>query len=315
LDTSFVNLSALVKFLRRRQFVGTVSIQLNGYQAEILIKEDRQLRVREHDQISGRISDGEEAFQRLLIRAREPGGTINVFQYQKESVKNTDKAAKRTARTPAKPPQEAIVDARIVESPMVKPAEFDFPAPANGNGSAVKNGHSNGNGGKTQPVAVKNSPTPKTPLPDFPFTLSNKVENKAKSFGLETSEWQLLLKLSVEILGVVDRSLANHNLDFSAAFRKARIEISEDYTFMRPELGIFDYKDGRVTMKSQINETVYINSIVEGLKRIIERLEQIPKFSELSRDTSHLLLALIQKRKPQYDRFGLTVPLKRMLGV
>ncbi len=84
---------------------------------------------------------------------------------------------------------------------------------------------------------------------------------------------------------------------------------------MSPELEIFDYKNGRVTMKTQVNETVYVNSIVEGLKRIIERLEQIPRFSELSRDTSHLILALIQKRKPHYDRFGMTVPLKRMLGV
>ncbi len=184
LDTSFVNLSALVKYLRRRQFVGTVSIQLNGYRAEILIKEDSQLRVRENDQISGRISDGEEAFQRLLIRAREPGGTINVFQHTKQSAKKTAKPENEAVKSAAQAQHGNIVDAQIVNTPVAKPVDLQLPSLPNGNGNAVKNGtrngHSNGSGGKKQPVTVKNSPTPKTPLPDFPFTLSNKVEKKAE---------------------------------------------------------------------------------------------------------------------------------------
>ncbi len=80
LDTSFVNLSALIKYLRRRQFAGIVRVRLNNYEAEIHITDENQLNVREQDHLSGRVSEGEEALQRILIRSREPGGTVNVFQ-------------------------------------------------------------------------------------------------------------------------------------------------------------------------------------------------------------------------------------------
>src|SRR5690349_11098767 len=80
LDTSFVNLAALVRYLRPREFVGRIKIELNNYQAEIVLLDGNKISVREHDKISGRIAEGEEAFQRILIRSREAGGTIHVYQ-------------------------------------------------------------------------------------------------------------------------------------------------------------------------------------------------------------------------------------------
>ncbi len=80
LDTSFVNLSSLIKYLRRKRFAGNIRVELNGYEADVLLTADNKMRVREHDRVAGRVSEGEEALQRLLIRAREPGGIINVYQ-------------------------------------------------------------------------------------------------------------------------------------------------------------------------------------------------------------------------------------------
>src|SRR5215218_9234891 len=85
LDTSFVNLSALIKYLRRRQFAGYVRIELSGYEADIYLTAENQLKVREYDHIAGRIAEGEEALHRILIRAREPGGIINVYQTAAET--------------------------------------------------------------------------------------------------------------------------------------------------------------------------------------------------------------------------------------
>ena len=47
LDTSFVNLSALVRYLRPREFVGRIKIELNNYQAEIVLLEGNKISVRE----------------------------------------------------------------------------------------------------------------------------------------------------------------------------------------------------------------------------------------------------------------------------
>ncbi len=80
LNTSFVNLAALVRYLRSLQFVGSIHIELSSYEADIEFTPSNTMRACEHDHIAGRISHGEHALQRILIRAKEPGGLIHVYQ-------------------------------------------------------------------------------------------------------------------------------------------------------------------------------------------------------------------------------------------
>lgn len=80
LNTSFVNLAALVRYLRSLQFIGTIHIELSSYEADIEFTGTNTMRACEHDHIAGRIAHGEHALQRILIRAKEPGGLIHVFQ-------------------------------------------------------------------------------------------------------------------------------------------------------------------------------------------------------------------------------------------
>ena len=80
LNTSFVNVGALVRYLRSLQFVGSIRIELASYEAEIIFTESNTVRAREYDHIAGRISHGEHALQRILIRAKEPHGRIHVYK-------------------------------------------------------------------------------------------------------------------------------------------------------------------------------------------------------------------------------------------
>ena len=105
LDTAFVNLSALVRYLRRRQFDGSIRVELSGYEADITLTADNQIKVREYDQIAGRIAEGEEALQRILIRSREPGGIVNVYQNMPEEAAKPEKPAE--AAKPKKPADAA----------------------------------------------------------------------------------------------------------------------------------------------------------------------------------------------------------------
>ena len=84
LNTSFVNLAALVRYLRSLQFVGTIHIELSSYEADIEFTTANTMRACEHDHIAGRISHGEHALQRILIRAKDPGGLIHVYQETEE---------------------------------------------------------------------------------------------------------------------------------------------------------------------------------------------------------------------------------------
>jgi len=79
LSTSFVNIAALVRHLRELQFVGSVHIDFSSYEADIILNGSRPVRAREYDHIAGRISQGEHAFKRILVRAKEPHGRIHVY--------------------------------------------------------------------------------------------------------------------------------------------------------------------------------------------------------------------------------------------
>ncbi|MDH3493635.1 MAG: hypothetical protein OEM82_08810 [Acidobacteriota bacterium] len=336
LDTTFVNLSALIKYLRKRQFVGIVNIQLNGYRAEIHLKANHKIDVREDDRISGRISTGKEAFQRVLIRSREPGGSINVYQLKITENKADAGPSLQNGSVPKARPRRAASPAPLQQTPEIHRAKAGNSSPKP---KTKPNGCEKPRIAKTpgeyqrrdelipldlaefvpktnaESRVEENPVRHQTSLPDFPFELTNKVELKARQRQLATEDWQTLLKLTVELLGVVDRSLENHRLDFAAAYRKACAEIACDYPFMNPALKIFDYENGRVTMKKQVNEAVFVNSVAESLGRIIEKLGQNPKFGTVYRDTNHLIIALINKRKTSYDRFGFTVPLERIVGL
>ena len=84
LSTSFVDLSALVRHLRERQFTGTVRVELDLYEAEIFFTRTNRLQAREYDKVVGRIAQGEHALERIMKRSREPFGIIQVLRTDAE---------------------------------------------------------------------------------------------------------------------------------------------------------------------------------------------------------------------------------------
>lgn len=295
LDTSFVNVSALVRYLRRRQFVGNVRIELSGYEAEIFLGDGNALRVREHDRIAGRVAEGEEALQRILIRAREPGGIVNVFQTVAD---------------------EEIIEEIIAEKPEKVANPFQNIKPSSVLTASAPNGKAQIITPKVEiKEIVAEKPKPKISLPNLPFEFTNKVEAKAKQTRLSPDDWQLLLNLTSELLANIDKTLATANLDFSAAFLKARTEISDDYPFMNPSAKNFEYKDGKISMREQQSAKLFTASILEALRRMLEKLGTNPKFTDVHRAATQKILMLVHHRRAFYDKFSMTKPLEKFLGV
>jgi hypothetical protein len=300
LDTSFVNLAALVRFLRRRNFVGNIRVELNGYEAEIMLGDENQIKAREHDRIAGRVAEGEEAFQRLMIRAREPGGSIHVYKFvpDTETVEQKIQAAAENANGKPFVQKEILAQVPITNGGERK-QENNVQASKNNEGDILppKNGKA---------------------LPDnnpLPFELSNRVEEKARQKQLTPQEWQTFMRLTCELLVAIDKSLAAAGLDFTAAFAKARAEISDDYPFLNPSAGVFTYANGRIKMREQTNAKLFAAGINESLRRILEKLGANPKFAEVYRQTAQTILALIHRRKPLYEKFSITPQLEKYLEI
>jgi hypothetical protein len=80
LDTGYVNLAALLRSLQERKFTGRVCVKLDDYEAEIFLRASDAPRVLETNRATGRREESEAALQRVLVRAREAGGVISVYE-------------------------------------------------------------------------------------------------------------------------------------------------------------------------------------------------------------------------------------------
>ncbi len=96
LDTSFVNLWALLRHLSQRAFVGRVHVEMDDYSADVFLTGSNTPLVREVDRAAGTDVLEEAAMHRLVLRARESPGTISVFEGASEAVavRSTEPAAK-----------------------------------------------------------------------------------------------------------------------------------------------------------------------------------------------------------------------------
>jgi hypothetical protein len=84
LSTSFVDLSLLVRYLRDRQFTGSVRLEWEKYEAEIFFTRSKRIHAREYDKSIGRIAQGQTAFCRILQRSRKPSGRIRIVRNDAE---------------------------------------------------------------------------------------------------------------------------------------------------------------------------------------------------------------------------------------
>jgi hypothetical protein len=90
LDTAYINLAALLRYLQQRDFNGRIHIELDEYDGDIYLTAREAVRACERDHVTGREAEGQPALQRILVRASEAGGRVSVY----ESVGATDDETK-----------------------------------------------------------------------------------------------------------------------------------------------------------------------------------------------------------------------------
>jgi len=97
LNTTYVSLSGLIRYLRENDFRGRLHVVLDGYEADVFLYGSEPPSVWEKDLSSGRESRGEEAQQRLIVRSREPGGLITIYEGSSETVSPVEGHSDQTA--------------------------------------------------------------------------------------------------------------------------------------------------------------------------------------------------------------------------
>jgi hypothetical protein len=136
LDTSFVNLWGLLRYLSQRSFVGRIHVELDDYAADVFLKGSDTPLVHEIDRAAGTDVIEESALHRLVLRVRESPGKISVYEGADEAAMPCGDAvdtapAETSAATPesvassaGKDADESVAETTFVrEPPLIATAD------------------------------------------------------------------------------------------------------------------------------------------------------------------------------------------------
>lgn len=245
LDTAYVNLAALVRYLREREFEGRIHVELDEYEADVFLSASEPPRVHETNHKSGQTAEGDAALQRLLVRASEPGGLVSVYETSLEED-----------------------DASVPYSPIPMMAE----------------------------EAEEESPSAPPP------------PQKA------VTDWPDLLPLSGELIATVERAALSAGADFKNLFHMVRLGMADDYSFLDPATGRFEYENGTIALHTRPPENAYVSGICEALRRVVNKIATGSRAESVRERVALELAVLARRRQSQLLNFKFTPHLNRIAG-
>lgn len=300
LNTSFVDLSALIDFLTDLQFVGSIHVELSSYDADIMFTESRNVLAREYDHIAGKSTYGKNALDRILWRSKEPRGRIHVYQggvtvtsrdlcdiFIDESIAAEARSAiGNLSDTPVASFDSALM--RII------PACDDFDI-------------------DDDVFDLDSEPT----LPDLPYVLRDAAEKEraAADAKLPTQkEWSELLDLTAELLRTIEGSLKCSDFNFGKAFENASALVAAEHPFLDPAAGGLQYTDGWLTIGRRMEPKEFVAGIADVLSRMFQRMREDARFGKPLHWTMHRVRVLMQVRRKLYEKFGIENRLEMIIG-
>jgi hypothetical protein len=302
LDTTFVNLWALLRNLSQRGFIGRVHVELKDYTADVFMTGSSTPLVHEIDRAAGTDTLEEAALHRLVLRVRETPGTITVFEGPDEAV-----AVSANAKTK----NEADV--------APKSGADDLPK------HYLADAHTETEidpGAGTQPEPKRKSP-PKWSSSDSQ-TLTDESEDElsrasqAATEPIDEIEWSAIVKASGELIGGVERALTGPGADFTSLFKAACLELADDYTFLDPMTGEFRYANSVVTLTGAATGAApngpYVVGISEALRRVVDRVATGDNARRVRERVALELFSVARQRKEILARSGFLPQLDRIAG-
>jgi hypothetical protein len=312
LDTTFVNLWALLRSLSQREFIGRVRVEMKDYTADVFMNGSNTPLVHEIDRAAGTDTLEEGALHRLVLRARETPGTISVFEGADEAV---------AVKTPANPKAESGDSAAVAEHGTGVPQVNSVPDAIAATGAGAVDAYTDQ---PSLPAEIE-APTPEkaAELPP-PIDLAFQEPSIAATTRIADSsldsepgneiEWEAVVKASGELVGGVERALNNAGADFASVFKAARLELADDYTFLDPMSDGFTYSNSAVTLDGEMSSDAYVAGLSEALRRVVDRIAKGDRARRVRERVALELFSVARKRKEILTRSGFLSQLDRIAG-
>jgi hypothetical protein len=279
LDTTFVNLWSLLRTLTQKNFIGRVHVELTDYSADIFMNGSSTPVVHEIDRTTGTETTEETGLHRVVLRARETPGTINVFEGATEATPVKSDAASATA-APSAPSPEPV--APRVEVPQSAPAETTKPT------------------SESRPAA------------------SDQDASEALTEDLYRTgsyqDWPAILATTGELIAAIERGLNATGGNFDSLFGGTRLELADDYSFLDPMARKFNYENGVASLGAQLSVNVFVSGLSEALRRTVDRAAVGDRARRVRERVAIEMLSIARKRSEVMERSGFGPQLDRIAG-
>ena len=309
LDTTFVNLWALLRNLSQRGFIGRVRVELKDYSADVFMTGSNTPLVHEIDRAAGTDTLEEAALHRLVLRARETPGTISVFEGPDEAVAVQSIAAPKTETEGLDSGSKD--DPRVHHAPDA-PTETDHVTAVSDESLLTP---------EIETLAL-GSPVESEPVTDataaeesFAVASSQVLEPAPPATEpMDEIEWGAVVKASGELIGGVERALTGAGADFASLFHAARLEMADDYTFLDPMSGEFTYSNSVVTLTGEMPIGPYAIGLSEALRRVVNSVATGDRARRVRERVALELFSVTRKRREILARSGFLPQLDRIAG-
>lgn len=299
LNTSFVDLRALVGFLGELQFVGSIHVELSSYDADIMFNDAGNVLAREYDHITGKSSYGIGALESIYRRAEEPRGRIHVYQ--------------GGAAIFTRDLSEIFVDATIAAEARSNIGNLSDTRVTSFDSSRMRILSPEETFDLDDDVFDLAAEAPE--LPDLPYVLRKAADEANAGPKLPSQkEWNELLDLTAELLRTIEASLKCPDFNFAEAFANAAAFVSVEYPFLDRRNGGLKYNEGWLSIGTRIETDKFVDGIGEVLHRMFLRMREESRFGKPLHWTTHRVRVLMQMRRKLYEKFGLENRLEQIIG-
>ncbi len=140
LDTSFVNLWGLLRYLSQQSFVGRVHVELTDYAADVFVDGSETPLVHEVDRVAGTDVVEEAALHRLVLRVRQSPGKISVYEGADEAMAPHCRSSLSSAQISdaAMPESMRLSEARDNDDSPTETTLVQVPTPTADAGQTIK---------------------------------------------------------------------------------------------------------------------------------------------------------------------------------
>jgi hypothetical protein len=280
LDTSFVNLWGLLRYLSQRSFIGRVHVELKDYTADVFLAGTNTPLVHEVDRETGSDVIEEAALHRLVLRVRESPGSISVYEGSAEAI---------APISPAQVNESDIETDVLTVVPAARATPQDRPAAAT-------------------PESMRSSSTGEG------VESRRAVPDLSEKQPANEAQWNEVVRAGAELIAGVERAATSTSADFASLFREARIALADDYTFLDPMSGRLQYQGSEVTLNGELPANSYVAGITEALRRVVDQLATGDRARRTRERVALELARVARKNDDAMTRSGFKAQLDRIAG-